>query len=164
MCPVRRSRGPQTELDHHPVYFSYPHFSPTSSTAAEPRRDESLLLPSQLRTTTSTSTLDSTTSSVDDHSSCGTESGRSTPTPVVANEASHPAVVAALEKRAVPATETSRARAKINNAGAQNRVQSTNSRRSQNSRRGRKTASAIDATIAVANTSVQPPTAPLPSK
>jgi hypothetical protein len=129
--------------------------------------EKSLLAPSRVHAI-STSTLDSSVaSSVDDHSSCGTESGRSTPTPAVANEASHPAVVAALEKRALPAAaEASRAKAKIiSSAGvAPNRVPSANSRRSQNSRRGKKAATSVDTNIPATSNTVQAPTVPSPSK
>jgi len=71
---------------------------------------------------TSTSTLDSSSSGV---SSCGTGSGRSTPTPAVANE-TQPSNLAALERHPVDTT--------LNRMKAKN----VNARRPQNNRRGKK--------------------------
>jgi hypothetical protein len=74
----------------------------------------------------------SISSSVDDHSSVGSTSGRSTPTPAVANESSH--LVAEIEQR------TERPRPGASKVG-QNRAQPTTgstSRRTQNSRRNNK--------------------------
>lgn len=133
--------------------------SVTPSSTTKTSRDESdpLCLPA-----ISTSTLESATNSGDDYLSNGTRSGLSIPTTVVANDVSHLAIGAVLDRRALHITETSRVKAKVNNTGAQNRLPSTNSRRS--SRRGKKAAATVDANAAVANASAQAPPASSPSK
>lgn len=140
---------------------------PSIASLATPTKDDkSRLVPRRLQIISSPP-LHLATNCVDDQSSCGTESGRSTPTPAAANEFSHEAVVSALETSADPSAELGQQNAKANQSppGAQSRVPSAASRRSQNSRRGKKSAAAAAMVDGIsANNTAHAPIAPSPSK
>jgi hypothetical protein len=111
------------------------------------KKYESQLQTSPRSRTASSSTTDSVSFSMDDQSSC---SGRSTPTPISANESStHPSFVTTIMKQSSSNSDSNGNRVKNNvgAAGTPNRNMNQNFRRFQNSRRsGKKNNHFVDIT------------------